>query len=162
MEKEEKDKENDMKILTEEEIEKIKDAFDVVDSRGRGKFDPKEFKENMESNGLHEKEPLIYEIFNELDTEEAEKNGVTFEQLIEAISNKLGNKNSREGTKKIFDLFVDKKGSNTITLHALKKAANEFGQKMTNEQLKELFEKASKNGNELTFDEFYNVINKKS
>ena len=79
MEKEEKDKENDMKILTEEEIEKIKDAFDVVDSRGRGKFDPKEFKENMESNGLHEKEPLIYEIFNELDTEEAEKNGVTFE-----------------------------------------------------------------------------------
>ena len=153
---------NQEKILTEEEIEKIKDAFDVVDSRGRGKFDPKEFLENMKANGLHEKEPLIYEIFNELETEEAEKNGVSFEQLIEAISNKLGNKSSREGAKKIFDLFVDKKGGNTITLHALKKAANEFGQRMTNEKLKELFEKASKNGNELTFDEFYEVLNKKS
>ena len=147
--------------LTEEEIEKIKDAFDVVDSRGRGKFDPKEFKANMESTGMHEKEALIYSIFDELDTEEAENNGVTFEQLIEAINRKLGNKNTKEGARKIFELFVDKKDSQTITLHALKKAANEFGQKMTNEQLKELFEKASKNGNELTFDEFYKVLNKK-
>ena len=127
-----------------------------------GKFDPKEFKENMESIGMLEKEPLIYSIFDELDAEEAQKNGVTFDELIEAISNILGNKNTKEGTRRIFDLFVDKKRNDTITLHALKKAANEFGQKMTNEQLKELFEKASKNGNELTFDEFYNVLNKKT
>ena len=59
--------------LSEEEIEKIRDAFDVVDSRGRGKFNPKEFKVNMESTRMHEKEPLIYGIFDELDTEEAEK-----------------------------------------------------------------------------------------
>ena len=152
----------DINNLTEEEIEKIKDAFDVVDSRGRGKFDPKEFKANMESTGMHEKESLIYSIFDDLDTEEAENNGVTFKQLIEAINKKLGNRNTKEGARKIFELFVDKKDSQTITLHALKKAANEFGQKMTNEQLKELFEKASRNGNELTFDEFYKVLNKKN
>ena len=124
--------------LSEEEIEKIKDAFDVVDSRGRGKFDPKEFKENMVSTGMHEKEPLIYEIFEELDTEEAEKNGVTFDELIKAINDKLGDKNSREGARRIFELFVDKKGSNALTLHALKKAANQFGQRMTNEQIHQL------------------------
>ena len=151
----------DINNLTEEEIEKIRNAFDVVDSRGRGKFDPKEFKANMESTGMHEKESLIYSIFDDLDTEESENNGVTFEQLIEAINKKLGNRNTKEGARKIFELFVDKKDSQTITLHALKKAANEFGQKMTNEQLKELFEKASRNGNELTFDEFYKVLNKK-
>ena len=151
----------DINNLTEEEIEKIRDAFDVVDSRGRGKFDPKEFKANMESTGMHEKESLIYSIFDDLDTEESENNGVTFEQLIEAINKKLGNRNTKEGARKIFELFVDKNDSQTITLHALKKAANEFGQKMTNEQLKELFEKASRNGNELTFDEFYKVLNKK-
>ena len=151
----------DINNLTEEEIEKIRDAFDVVDSRGRGKFDPKEFKANMESTGMHEKESLIYSIFDDLDTEESENNGVTFEQLIEAINKKLGNRNTKEGARKIFELFVDKKDSQTITLHALKKAVNEFGQKMTNEQLKELFEKASRNGNELTFDEFYKVLNKK-
>ena len=148
-------------ILTEEEIERIKDAFEVYDSRGRGKFDPREFKENMETTGMHEKEPLIYTIISELDTEENQKNGVTFDQLIEAIENKLGNKTTKEETRKIFDLFVDKKGSQTLTMHAFKKAANQFGQRMTNEQIKELFEKASKNGKELTFDEFYNVLNKK-
>lgn len=162
MSKGKQNQENEIKVLTEEEIAKIKDAFEAYDTRGRGKFDPKDFKENMESTGLHEKEPLIYSILEELDTEESQKNGVTFDALIQAINNKLGNKNSREGARKIFDLFVDKKGSNTITLHALKKSANEFGQKMTNEQLKELFEKASKNGNELTFEEFYKVINKKN
>ena len=144
--------------LSEEEISKIKDAFDIVDQRGEGKFDPKEFKSNMESTGMHEKEPLIYSIICELDTKEAENNGVTFDELIRAISNKIGNKNSREGVRQIFDLFVDKKGDQTITLQALKKAANQFGEKMTNEQLKELLEKASRNGNELTFDEFYNVL----
>ena len=133
--------EDDTNVLSEEEIAKIKDAFDIVDSRGRGKFDPRDFKSSMESSGLHEKEPLIYSIICELDTEEAENNGVTFDELIKAINDKIGNKNSREGVRKIFDLFV-----------------NEFGEKLTNEQLKELLEKASRNGNELTFDEFYNVL----
>ena len=32
---------------------------------------------------------------------------------------------------------------------------NKYGQKMTNEQYKLLIEKASKNGNEITFDDFY-------
>ena len=93
--------------ITEEEIEKIKDAFDVVDSRGRGKFDPKKFKSNKESTGMHEKEALIYSIFDELDTEEAENNGETIEQLIEAINRTLGNKNTKEGARKFFELFVD-------------------------------------------------------
>ena len=158
MEQTESNQNDGVKNLSEEEIEKIKDAFEAYDSRGRGKFSPKDFKASMESSGMHEKEPLVYSIIDELDTEYAEKNGVTFDELIEAINNKLGNKQTKEGARRIFDLFVDKKGDTTITLQALKKAANEFGQRMTNEQLKELLEKASRNGNELTFDEFYDVI----
>ena len=155
-------KKTEVNNLSEEEIDRIRDAFEAYDNRGRGKFDPKQFKASMETSGLHEKEPLVYSIIDELDTEEAEKNGVTFDELIEAINNRLGNKQTKEGARKIFELFVDKKGDKTITLHALKKSANELGQKMTNEQLKELFEKASKNGNELTFDEFYKVISKRT
>ena len=161
MSQEEQNEENQVGVLTDEEIANIKNAFDTY-YKNSGKFDPKEFKENMESTGMHEKEPLIYSIICELITEESEKNGATFNDLINAINNRLGNKNSKEGAKKIFDLFADNKGSKNITIHSLKKAANEFGQKMTNEQLKELFEKASRSGSELTFDEFYKVINKNS
>ena len=144
--------------LSEEEIEKIKIAFELVDSKGEGIFYTKEFKNNMEKMGLHEKEPFIYSIINKLDTEDAEKNGVSFDELINSIDNQLGNKNNKEGIKKIFELFVDKKDSNVISLLALKKAGNKYGHRLTNEQLKLLIEKASKNGNEITFDDFYNVM----
>ena len=110
----------------------------------------------MELLGLHEKEPFIFSIINELDTEEAEK-GVSFDELINAIDNKLGNKNSKEEIKKIFELFADEK-SNNITILSLKKAGNKSGYKLSNEQYKLLMEKASKSGNEITFDEFYKIM----
>ena len=148
--------------LSKENKEKIKNAFDLIDSNGEGIFYPKEFKSNMEKMGLHEKEPFIYSIINELDTEEAEKNGISFDNFMKIIDNKLGNKNTKEGIKKIFELFVDKKGDNTITLQALKKAGNKYGYNLTNEQYKLLIEKAALNGNEITFDDFYKVMNRKN
>ena len=144
--------------ISEENIEKIKNAFELLDSNGEGKFYPKEFKLNMENYGLNEKEPFIYSIINELDTQEAEKNGVSFEELIKVIDDKLGNKKTKEGIKKIFELFVDKKEDNSITLLALKKAGNKYGHRLTNEQYKLLIEKASQNGKEITFDDFYKIM----
>ena len=143
--------------IPEENLEKIKDAFDLVDSNGEGIFYPKEFKSKMESMGLHEKQSFIYSIINELDTEDSEKNGISFDVLINAINNKLGNKNTKEGIKKIFELFADKNKGN-ITLLSLKKAGKRYGYKLTNEQYKLLIEKASKNGSEITFDDFYKIM----
>ena len=145
--------------ISEENLEKIKNAFELLDSKGEGKFYPKEFKLNMENYGLNEKEPFIYSIINELDTEEAEKNGVSFEELIKVIDDKLGNKKTKEGIKKLFELFLDKKEDSSITLLALKKAGNKYGHRLTNEQYKLLIEKASQNGNEITFDDFYKIMN---
>ena len=145
------------KVLTEDEISKIKDTFDLLDTQGTEHFYPKDFISLMESNGIHEKEPFIYSIIKELDTGEVEKNGISFDTLINVINDKLGHKKDKEGIKKIFDLFKDEK-SDTINLLALKKAGNKYGQKMTNEQYKLLIEKASKNGNEITFDDFYKIM----
>ena len=142
--------------LSDEDVAKIKNIFELFDEKGEGIFYPKEFKSNMESLGLHEKEPFIFSIINELDTEEAEK-GVSFDELINAIDNKLGNKNSKEGIKKIFELFADEK-TNNITILSLKKAGNKYGHKLTNEQYKLLMEKASQNGNEINFDDFYKLM----
>ena len=145
--------------ISEENIEKIKNAFDLYDSKGEGIFYPKEFKSMMETTGLHEKEFFIYSIINELDTEESEKNGVTFEQLMKEIDDKLGNKNTKEGIRRIFELFKDEKKKDKITLLSLKKAGNKYGYKLTNEQYKLLIEKAGKNGNEIDFEDFYKVMN---
>ena len=145
------------KVLTEEEISKIKDTFELLDTQGTGILYPSEIISMMETTGLHEKEDFIYSIIKELNTEEAQKNGISIDILINTINGKLGNKKSKEGIRKIFDLFKDNK-SDTINLLALKKAGNKYGQKMTNEQYKLLIEKGSKNGNEITFDDFYQIM----
>ena len=149
------------KVLTEEEISKIKDTFELLDNQGTGIFYPKDFISMMELTGLYEKEPFIYSIIKELNTKEAEKNGINIDVLINTINDKLGNQNNKEGIKKIFDLFKDKK-SDTINLLALKKAGNKYGKKLTNEQYKLLIEKASKNSNEITFDDFYKIMKEKN
>ena len=45
---------------------------------------------------------------------------------------------------------------------AVKKDKKELGENMSDEELKDMLERASKNGVELTFEEFYDIMTKKS
>ena len=149
--------------LSTEEVDEIKQAFDLFDTNGTGKIDPKELKAAMQSLGFDSKNPTIFQLIADLDTPEAAKNGgIDFDNFVEAIKNKLGDKESKEGIRRIFDLFIDDPNSDTITLNSLKKIARELGENMTAEELKDMLERASSNGTELTFDEFYEIMTKKS
>ena len=70
---------------------------------------------------------------------------------MDAINNKLDDKESKEGIRRIFDLFIGDPNSNTITLSSLKKKSKELGENMNDEELKIMLERASKNLVELTF-----------
>ena len=148
-------------VLLPEEIQEIKDAFAAFDEGNKGKLDIKFFKKAMESLGFDLKEPFIAELINELNTPENEKNGgILIDDFIKAINNKIGNTNSEEGTKKIFEMFKDEPTDKTITLDTLKKNAREFGIKVSTEELKNMLNRVSSNGKELTFEEFNKVITK--
>ena len=68
--------------LSNEEVDEIKQAFDLFDTNGTGKIDPKELKAAMQSLGFDSKNPTIYQLIADLDTPEAEKNGgVDFDTL---------------------------------------------------------------------------------
>ena len=98
-----------------------------------------------------------------MDIPEAEKNGgINFDDFVDAINDKLGDKESKEGIRRIFDLFIDDPNADTITLSSLKKISKELGENMSDEELKDMLERASKNGVELTFEEFYDIMTKKS
>ena len=88
--------------------------------------------------------------------------GVNFDDFVGSINNKLGDKESKEGIHRIFELFIDDPNADTITLSSLKKIAQELGENMSAEELKDMLERASANGTELTFDEFYEIMTKKS
>ena len=149
--------------LSSEEVDEIRQAFDLFDTNGTGKIDPKELKAAMQSLGFDSKNPTIFQLIADLDTPEAAKNGgIDFDNFVEAINDKLGDKETKEGIRRIFDLFIDDPNSDTITLNSLKKIARELGENMTAEELKDMLERASSNGTELTFDEFYEIMTKKS
>ena len=140
--------------LSSEEVDEIKQAFDLFDTNGTGKIDPKELKAAMQSLGFDSKNPTIYQLIADLDTPESERNGgITFDDFVDAINDKLGDKESKEGIRRIFDLFIDDPNADTITLSSLKKISKELGENMSDEELKDMLERASKNGVELTFED---------
>ena len=118
--------------LSSEEVDEIKQAFDLFDTNGTGKIDPKELKAAMQSLGFDSKNPTIYQLIADLDTPEAERNGgISFDDFVDAINDKLGDKESKEGIRRIFDLFIDDPNADTITLSSLKKISKELGENTT-------------------------------
>ena len=146
--------------LLEEEIEEIKNAFKKYDINKTGKINVKRFVKEMLSIGLDIKAPLIYKIFTELDTEEREKNGgITIDEVLNIINNKIGNTNNEEGMKNCFELLKENSEDKYLDLNKMKELANSFGMNVTDEEIKNMLEKASDNGNGLTFEEFSKIMN---
>ena len=148
--------------LHDEEIEEIKNAFKKYDINKTGKINVKRFIKEMLSIGLDIKAPLIYKIFTELDTEEAEKNGgIKIGEVLNIINNKIGNINNEEGMKNIFELLKENSDDKYLSLNKMKELANSFGMDVTDEEIKNMLEKASESGNGLTFEEFFKIMNDK-
>ena len=56
---------------------------------------------------------ICLKLFADLDTPEAERNGgILFDDFVDAINDKLGDKESKEGIRRIFDLFIDDPNAN--------------------------------------------------
>ena len=149
--------------LSTDEVEEIRQAFDLFDTNQTGKIDPAELKAAMQSLGFDSKNPTIFQLIADLDTPENNKNGgIDFENFVQAINDKLGDKETKDGIERIFNLFIDDPNQNTINLNSLRRIARELGEQMSSDELKDMLERASSNGTELTFDEFYEIMTKKS
>ena len=145
--------------LSSEEIEEIKRAFNKYDFNKTGKIKPKQFLKEMASMGLNIKAPYIYKIIKDFDTEENEKNnGISIDDVLNAMNNTLGNTETEDGIKHLFDSFKEDPNDKTLTLNGLKKFASSFGIKVSDEEIKNMLERASENGEELTFKKFYKLM----
>lgn len=142
--------------LTEDEINEIKEAFDLFDSDGSGTIDPSEVEAAINSLG-RDQSPTIFRLLGGIEKLGAE---ITFDDFLYHISDKLGNRESKEGIQRIFELFDDD-GSNTINVKNLARVARELGESMTEEELQEAISKVAGNKKEISADDFYQVMTKK-
>merc|ERR1719408_575441 len=130
--------------LTEDEVDEIREAFNLFDTDGSGQIDPRELKAAMQSLGFETKNPTIFQMIADLD-QDSHGGPIDFEEFLDAITQKLGDKETRDGIQKIFNLFDDDK-TGTITIKNLKRVAKELGETMSEEELREMIERAESRG----------------
>ncbi|CAD7931355.1 unnamed protein product [Amoebophrya sp. A25] len=146
--------------LTEDEIDEIREAFNLFDTTGSGTIDPKELKHAMQSLGFDSKNPTVFQMIQELDRDVSGM--IEFEQFLDAITSKLGDKETREGIFRIHALFDDDK-TGAITVKNLQRVAKELGETMSEEELREMIERADSMGNgEISVEDFYTIMTKKT
>lgn len=58
-------------------------------------------------------------------------------------------------------MFDDDRSGN-INVHNLRRVAKELGETMSADELKEMLERASSNGDEISFEDFYFIMTKKT
>merc|ERR1712072_1643011 len=149
--------------LKQDEIEEIKEAFDLFDTDQLGEIDLKELKAAMQSLGYESKNDTIFTMLAELD-----KDGnasLDFEEFLDLMSGKEGKdeKDTQEDITKIFRLFDgDTKG--VIVVKDVMKVCKELGERLTMEEISEIVRRACQDDSkmEITLEDFYIVMTKKT
>ena len=118
--------------LTEDEIEEIKEAFDLFDTDGSGSIDPRELRAAMQSLGFEAKNQTIYQMITDLDKNK--NNSIDFEEFLDMMTARMSDRDTREDINKVFRLFDDD-GTGTVTIRNLRRVARELGETMTDEEL---------------------------
>merc|ERR1712054_185206 len=146
--------------LTEEEIMEIKEAFDLFDTDSSGSIDPKELKEAMNSLGLEARNQTIYQMILDMDADGS--GDIDFEEFLNLMTAKMSDRDTREDIRKVFRLF-DEENAGVVTIRNLRRVAKELGETMEDNELLEMIERADSDGDgNVTFEDFYNIMTKKT
>ena len=145
--------------LSIDQEKKLKRVFKVYEDRsGIAKLG--DILEGMREAGINEKNPLAYDLISQLNTGDF-KNGIKFEELISEINKKLADPNSEESIERLFQYFIQNSNRDKITVEELKRLADEIGEDISDDQAQRIMNKVAKNGKDLDFDEFYNIMTRK-
>ena len=147
-------------VLSRKELGAVKKMFRLFQDHN-GTIDPHEVIESMQTLRLNEKSPIIYDLFAEFDTPENSKNRLDYEEFVDLLSQKLSDKDSQKSIERVYEAFLGESNKDTIDFDVIKKVAKDVGDDITDEQIRAMLERCAKNGKDMTFEEFYEVMTKK-
>jgi centrin-3 len=124
-------------ILSDEQINLLKEAFDLFDMEKTGKIDFHELKLTLKAFGFKITKEEMFIIKEKLDPQNTNK--ISFDNFIDLMTQKFSERNPREEAIMAFDLFdEDKKGK--INIKNLKKAVKEINENLTDLELKAIID----------------------
>ena len=143
----------------EDDLEEIRRGFEKFDVKGTGIINPTELLEAMDAMNIKEKNPFIYEIIEALSQEKdiRKKGGVELEELVNYVYNKVNDTESNQGLRQIHDV-INERDTDTISMSAFYNLARDYGDQLTEDEIRMLLEKTQMGGTNLTFDEFYTIM----
>ena len=144
--------------LTEDEIEEIKEAFDLFDTDGSNTIDAKELKVAMRALGFEPKKDEVRKMIQECDRDQS--GVIDFPEFLDMMTQKMADRDPRDEMLKAFRLFDDD-DTGKISFKNLKRVAKELGENMTDEEIQEMIEEADRDGdNEIGEEEFMRIMKK--
>ena len=145
---------------TNAEKKEILNGLDFfVSSEDPNLVNPREIKDLMDKLELKDKMPFIYDLIDNLcsNREIRRKGGLTKDEFIQYLEDKMNDPESKEGIRTYYDVFTDSKDE-LLPMTNFGRTAREIGDNEKDQELKELLENADMTGRELTFDEFYEIM----
>ena len=144
-----------------EEIEEIKESFDLFLNENESSIMVKDLVSAMESLGYDKKSPVVYKMIASL--EDDEEGEITFETFLDLMTGRISKVNPKNDLERVFKLFDDEhKG--LITLDNLKRVAKELGEDISEEELKEIIARGSinnENKDGILLEDFIEIMSKK-
>merc|ERR1712203_292484 len=121
--------------LSVDEVEEMKEAFDLFDNDGSGAISVNELTGAMKSLGFDVKHAVVYNMVSDLDADGSGE--IEFGEFLEVMTAKLSDKNTREEIDRVFKLF-DKDRNGTLEADDLSRVCKELGEDMTEEDIREV------------------------
>ena len=111
----------------DEEINEIRKGFEMFDVENKGQIDPFELKETIEEMSLKYKNPFIYELITSLclGKDIKSKGGLTSDEFISILQEKISDVESKQGIKTIYEVFSD--SDNKVPMPTFYQVAKEVG-----------------------------------
>jgi centrin-3 len=123
-------------LASEHEVE-VKEAFDLFDPHKTAFITYHELKVILRALGFDVKKSEVVQLAREFDVEETGK--VSFEDYLEIMRRKYGERDPIEETLKAFRLF-DLEGKGKISLADLRRVGKELGEALKEEELAAMIE----------------------
>merc|ERR1712137_833446 len=144
--------------LSEEQIEEIREAFNLFDTDHSGSIDYRELKAAMRALGFEVKKDELRKMITDIDADGSDQ--IEFPEFLEMMTGKMGEKDTKEEILKVFKLFDDD-STGKVSFKNLKRVAKELGENMTEEELQDMIDQADHGDGEINPEEFYRIMKKR-
>ena len=132
------------------DLTELKKAFDILDTGGKQKLDMKQIMKTLEDMQFYKTNPTLFSILKDL----SDREKCSWPKFAHFANARMTDRETKEGLSTIFNLFIDNPDKGTITFETFRRICNEIDCGLSEQQLSDILQAATINGNEITFKEF--------